>query len=105
MVTVLRGDEVVAEGRTNEKGVWTCPLPKPGTYTVRVVSTGHAADPEPLVVPEQDAAPDAGPQSDERERRTRTPWARLGAGLGVIAGLGVAWLVARRAMTRASEGP
>ena len=49
-VTVRRADQVVVEGRTDDKGVWTCPRPEPGTYTVRVVSVGHAADPETVVV-------------------------------------------------------
>jgi hypothetical protein len=102
-VTVSLGDEVVAEGRTDEKGVWMGPRPKPGTYTVRVTSTGHAADPETLVVPEEEEVV-AVPPPDERERRTRTPWARLVAGLGIIGGLGIAWLLARRATNRAS-GP
>jgi len=102
-VTVSRGDEVVAEGRTDEKGAWTCPRPKPGTYTVRVTSTGHAADPETVVVPAEEETV-AAPPADERERRTRTPWARLGAGLGIIGGLGIAWLLARRAANRES-GP
>ena len=34
---------IVAQGRTNERGVWTCSLPAPGNYTVRAESVGHAA--------------------------------------------------------------
>jgi hypothetical protein len=103
-VTVVRGDEVIAQGRTDEKGVWNCPRPEPGSYTVRVLSAGHAADPATIVVPDSEAAPVADPGTDDRESRTRSPWAGLGVGLGVIAGLGVAWMVARRALTRASGG-
>ena len=97
-VTVLRGDEVVAEGRTDERGIWTCPRPQPGTYTVRVLSEGHAAAPETIVVPGPGPAPVVGPAPADREERTRTPWGRLGLGLGIIVGLALGWLAARRAL-------
>jgi hypothetical protein len=42
-------NQVVAEGRTDERGLWSCPLPKPGKYTVRAESVGHAAR-ETLVI-------------------------------------------------------
>jgi hypothetical protein len=45
------GKHIVAEGRTDERGVWSCPLPAPGRYTVRAESVGHAAK-ETLVVHE-----------------------------------------------------
>ena len=98
-VIILLGDEVVVEGTTDEKGVWTGPCPKPGTYTVRVVSTGHRAD-ATLVVPEPDAPP-AQATDDDRSHQTRTPWGRLGIGLALIAGLGVAWRISRRTMGKA----
>jgi hypothetical protein len=50
-VTIRLGDQAVGEGRTDDKGVWICPRPQPGTYAVRAESVGHAAT-EPLVVPE-----------------------------------------------------
>jgi len=101
-VWVALGDQTVAEGRTDETGVWTGARPAPGTYTVRAESVGHAAK-GTLVVPEPDQAPAAEPTTaDERARRTRTPWGRLAAGLAVIGGLWVAWLISRRAMSRAS---
>src|SRR4051794_2601266 len=54
-VTIRLGDRTVAEGRTDDKGVWTCPRPKPGTYTVWAESVGHAAT-ETLPVPEPEQA-------------------------------------------------
>src|SRR5947209_2772525 len=52
-VTLKLGDQLVAEGTTDDDGVWTCPRPKPGTYTVRAETFGHAAK-ETLEVPEAD---------------------------------------------------
>ena len=42
-ITIADGDQIVAAGQTDEKGVWTCACPKPGSYTVRAESVGHAA--------------------------------------------------------------
>jgi hypothetical protein len=101
-VTVA-GDRTVAEGRTDENGVWTCARPEPGTYMVRAESFGHAAK-ETLVVGEPETAPAAEPTpaQDDRARRTQTPWGRLATGLAVIGALWVAWLISRRAMGKAS---
>ena len=102
-ITVTQGDQTIAEGRTDEKGVWTCAKPAPGTYLVRAESVGHAAK-ESLEVPptDQPAPPESPPSTDERAKRTHTPWGRLAAGLAVIGGLWVAWIVSRRAMGKAS---
>ena len=42
-VAVVRNAKgyVVADGRTDEKGVWTFPRPVPGAYIVRVEYIGH----------------------------------------------------------------
>jgi nickel transport protein len=44
-VRVLDGDlKVVAEGRTDDQGRWSCPVPPPGTYTVNLdAGPGHQA--------------------------------------------------------------
>ena len=54
-VTVRRGDTLIAEGRTDEKGVWTCPKPAPGSYAIRAESTGHVAK-KTLVIPDPSCA-------------------------------------------------
>jgi nickel transport protein len=106
-VTVRAGDEVVAEGRTDEKGVWTCPKPGPGTYEVRAESVGHVAK-ETLVIP--DPATDQGPSptptapDETREAATRTPWRRLGLGIGLIAGVALMTLVLRKSSTPRPKG-
>ena len=94
-ITIRLGEQLIAEGRTDEKGVWTCPCPAPGTYTVRAESAGHAAT-TTLPVPQgQEAVVEPSPE-DDRASRTRTPWARLAAGLAVIGGLWLGWRVTRR---------
>ena len=94
-VTVIIDGKTVAEGQTDDKGVWTCPKPAPGTYTVRVVDHGHAGK-ETVVIPDPNASPpvvtaDLGPPTEERSEKTRTPWGRLAIGLAVIAGLTLLW--------------
>ncbi len=43
-VTVTDADgKVVAKGKTDERGLWTFPKPKPGTYTLLAKSVGHTA--------------------------------------------------------------
>jgi nickel transport protein len=98
-ILIRLGDQVIAEGRTDEKGVWTCPLPKPGAYTVRAVSGGHAAT-RTLTVLEPEQAAAAPPSDDDRGSRTGTQWARLAAGLAIIGGLWLGWRVSRRATVK-----
>jgi hypothetical protein len=62
-VTVLdEGKAVVAEGRTDAKGCWTFPTPRPGRYRVVVeAGEGHRAT-VTLTVPEgKRAPPEPGP--------------------------------------------
>ena len=98
-ITILFEEEIIAQGRTDEKGVWWCERPKAGTYTVNAESVGHAAK-EPLIVAESPAAPPTEIPPDERKRRTQTPWARLAAGLGMIGGMYIAWLIVRRSLRK-----
>jgi hypothetical protein len=102
-ITVTQGDQTIAEGRTDEKGVWTCAKPAPGTYLVRAESVGHAAK-DTLIVRESNQPPPSEPTSAtaERARHTQTPWGRLAAGLAVIGGLWIAWIISRRAMGKAN---
>jgi nickel transport protein len=110
-VIVRSGDVVIAQGQTDDKGVWTCPKPAVGTYTVRVESSGHAAT-ETVVIaePEDGMNPstvetsrdDTG--STDRATRTRTPWRNLGLGVGLVGGACAVWLVTRRAANRTASG-
>lgn len=43
-VTVVDAEgAAVLTGKTDDRGVWTFPLPKPGTYSLAVESAGHIA--------------------------------------------------------------
>ncbi|HKB03681.1 MAG TPA: hypothetical protein VKD90_15765 [Gemmataceae bacterium] len=96
-ITVLFGDEELATGKTDEKGVWTCPAPGPGTYLVRAESLGHAA--KETVVIRDPAADSASPAPESRANRTRTPWRNIALGLGLIGGAVLLGRVLRRTPT------
>jgi nickel transport protein len=97
-VTVFFGDEQLATGKTDDKGVWTCPAPGPGTYLVRAESLGHAAK-EAVVIPDPAAEPLPAPES--RAVRTRPPWRNLALGLGLIGGV----VLLSRLLRRTPAGP
>lgn len=93
---------VIAEGKTNAKGVWSFASPAPGKYIVRVdAGGGHTAKttitiPNPVTTlpPQEDGAPGQESPgvsiSDGPSRETFTGpmrWAMAGVGLASIAGL------------------
>jgi nickel transport protein len=105
-VTVSIEGKVVADGRTDEKGVWTCPKPGPGTYSVRVESVGHAAKEtvviadaagasnptSPVIEPDSTPLPDSG----DRSAKFATLWPRIALGLGLIVGVSFLSYVLRK---------
>lgn len=98
-IIVRQGETIVAEGRTDEKGVWTCTLP-PGNYQVRAETLGHAAE-TTLGVPDKPVEPIAA-TDNQRTENTRTPLRRLVMGLGIIAGVTIVSYVLRQ-RSRASR--
>jgi len=87
-------NEVVASGKTDERGVWTCSAPPPGKYTARAETEGHVAE-ETLTV---DAAQDSSNQPI-REEETAVPWLRIVLGCAAIAILfATLWLARRRSI-------
>ena len=106
-VTIKHGEVVIAEGRTDEKGVWTCAKPMAGSYVVYAESVGHTAKIDLVVrdpnAPAIESAPIPPPDSDDREAKTRTPWRRLGMGVGLIVGMGIAALLIRRGNAKRSQ--
>jgi nickel transport protein len=84
----------IAEGKTDERGVWTFAKPAPGAYTVKASGIGHSAT-QALIIA-GDAAVEAPTTVPPREELTRTPWLNVGIGLGVIAGLCVLGLLCRK---------
>lgn len=91
-IKIRKDDVVVAEGRTDEKGVWTCTLP-PGHYSVRAETLGHAAD-ATIDVPAR-AEDVVQPVDDQRAENTRLPLRRVILGLGIITGVTVLSYVLR----------
>jgi hypothetical protein len=94
-------NEILASGKTDEHGVWTCTAPTAGKYTARAETAGHLAQ-ESFLAPE---APSSQPSSNSeqpsktgaREEETATPWLRILFGCAAIAALFFAlWLARRR---------
>ncbi len=82
---------VIASGKTDERGVWTFPKPRPGTYTVRVESMGHVVKREFLV----DGNPEAPPVVYTGWRPNKP--VALASGLGLLLGTSaVSWFLLRR---------
>jgi nickel transport protein len=74
----------VAQGRTDDQGVWTFPRPAAAAYEVTVdAGAGHRAK-QQLVVPESTEAPSQLGNGPSRSEFTQVPWRRLAAGLGLI---------------------
>lgn len=97
-VEVLDGEKaLVAEGKTDEKGVWTFAKPKAGKYAVRVdAGDGHAAK-TTITIPGE--AAESQSLGDGPSRESFTGWQRLaftGVGLAIIAGLTAALRLVRR---------
>lgn len=103
IVVESESKQVVAEGRTDERGLWSCPVPPPGMYVVRAESVGHSAK-ETIVVPSADSkkktdtvsahpsgsfvAPresdSSASEKPARDDKTGTPWLKLAIGFAVI---------------------
>jgi nickel transport protein len=100
---------VVAEGKTDDKGRWSCPAPPPGKYGIKVdAGAGHRAVVK-FTVPDP-AAPAAGgpPVSDGPTRAeftgpVRYVWAAVGL-LAIGGGTWVAMRVLRGRSATAGDG-
>jgi hypothetical protein len=99
---VVRNEQnaIVAEGRTDDRGIWTFARPAAARYEVTVDGgAGHRLT-QKLTIP----VPAAQPGSQEnavgdgppRNEFTRIPWLRLTIGLGLIFFLAVGWLCRAR---------
>jgi nickel transport protein len=93
-VTVTDADgNVVLTGKTDERGVWTFPRPKPGTYVLGVKSAdGHGTKREFTVAGAADAA-----EETVFTGRRLNKWVGLTIGVVVLLGAsGISWLRRRR---------
>jgi hypothetical protein len=82
------GGEVVASGKTDDRGVWSCPRPSPGSYLLVVEQTGHRTKKD-VVVPGDGTT--AAYTPDRLDKRVG-----VAVGLGAIAVLGLVFKFARR---------
>ena len=84
-VSVFRADKsVVAEGKTDAEGRWTFDLLPTGNYEV-VVDAGAGHRTAVALVVRESLGASATSTGPGRGDFTRTPWARIGLGLGMIA--------------------
>ena len=109
---------VIAEGKTDSKGVWSFTSPAPGKYIVRVdAGGGHAAKtsitiPKPLTTlpPPEDSAPvQESPGvsiSDGPSREAFTGpmrWVMAGIGLATITGMTILFRLLKRGFRHSRE--
>lgn len=83
---------VVAQGATDDRGVWSFSRPGPGRYTIVVESAGHR-DAVGLEIPE------AGGPAGVFERWRMDKRAGLAVGLGVLLGGTAVYVLVRRRKT------
>jgi hypothetical protein len=107
--------EIVLEGMTDDRGVWSGPRPVPGRYLVRAETLGHVAkgsvvisaedSPRDPVAPAEQstnrAAPSvAAPRDTDshlaRDGATGTPWLKIAIAFAIIAGLCALLRLARK---------
>ena len=95
-VTVRDGaNALVAEGVTDDKGVWSFAVPPAGKYAVRVDAGGGHAATAVVTIPERATSTTA--ISDGPSRESFTGWQRWAtAGVGVALIAAGTWLVKRR---------
>ncbi len=113
--------EIVIEGKTDERGVWSGPRPVPGKYLVRAESIGHVAKEWLVIAGESStskgiAPAEQSPNQSElssaatreigrtdshvaRDQATGTPWLKIAIAFAVIAGLCALLRLARKRRT------
>ncbi len=86
-------DEVIANGVTDEKGMWNFAAPPPGRYEVRVdAGAGHRAKKTINVPVPIDEPPTATISTGtSRAEFTRFPWLKVLIGVVVLGGVGAAF--------------
>lgn len=88
-------DRIVAEGQTDERGVWSCPMLPAGSYTAAVESAGHRDAVQFTVT-------GAGPAAFSGPRLDKTLGLALGLGAILVGVLLTRLLRSRRSNTAAT---
>ncbi|HEV3144067.1 MAG TPA: carboxypeptidase-like regulatory domain-containing protein [Gemmataceae bacterium] len=82
--------DMIAEGKTDNDGRWSFPLPAAGDYQVVVdAGMGHRTTVALTISQEQLATGQGGIAGSIRNQFTRTPWLRIAMGLAIVALLGL----------------
>jgi len=86
-------NEIVAEGKADERGIWSTPKPVPGSYRIKADSVGHATSRDLLI---GDAPKAEGETPQRRKHETGKPWLKAVIGIGAIAVVfAVVWFLRR----------
>jgi hypothetical protein len=93
-VKVLSGKDEIAAGVTDKDGLWSFAKPDAGKYEIHAdAGAGHAAK-TTLTIPRTTATPVSLSDGPSREEFTSTPWLKIGIGVGAIAVMCTAFLLA-----------
>ncbi len=109
LVVVRNGqNDIVAQGRTDDHGVWTFARPAAAHYDVTVDGGAGHRTTQRLTIPEQPPQPESQEsvvsEGPLRDQFTRIPWLRLSIGLSAIFLAAAGWLSrARIARYKASR--
>ena len=89
-------DQTIAEGRTDERGQWSFPVPPSGQYTVIVnAGAGHRKE-ITVTIPKKASEGEMVSDGPLCAEFTSFPWGKTALGLAIIAALAVGWPAVRR---------
>ena len=94
-ITVSKDGVIVAEGKTDERGIWIGQRPAAGEYHLKAISAGHTAS-ETLPVPDvSEHSPEIDIGHQHRRDSVGIQWINLGYGLLILLALAVVWKIAK----------
>ncbi len=97
-------NDVILEGTTDDAGVWTCPAPQTGRYTLNVKHTGHSAKGSfQIVPPDAPPPPQTEPTREDLTGPQRLLW--VSGGLAVVAVVFGGWYLMVRKRASGERAP
>jgi hypothetical protein len=76
---------VVAEGKTDGRGIWSFPCPAAGKYRIKLdAGDGHSASTTLVIAVTTPTEPEVVSSGPQRKEFTRFPWEQIGLGLAII---------------------